>query len=160
MIVSDSKENIMRVKRKSYITLLEIVMVVIMIGMITSVIGINMRKSLERGKAFKSEQGSREVYDHLMIQLIEGTTIDNILQNPKEVLSHNDFGKNPDTLMVDGWNELYEIISWEDEFIVYSPKWRKYLEDKKQYDLDRLEKEFPWAFKKSVLEYKDDKNAA
>ena len=42
-------------QKKRALTLLEIMIVIVLIGIIGSVIGVNMKGSLDAGKAFKSD---------------------------------------------------------------------------------------------------------
>ena len=55
-------------KKKYTMTLLEIMIVIFIIGIIGSVIGYNMRGSLDNGKAFKTKEGSRKLYEIIQLE--------------------------------------------------------------------------------------------
>ncbi len=134
----------MKVKRKHPMTLLEIMIVIFIIGIIGSVIGYNMKGSLEEGKAFKSEQGSKQVYDILTLEIAKGGRIEDIVENPERYLDKSGFAKNPKKLLQDGWGQDYLIIrNGVDDLFVVSHDYLRYRE-KKNLDLEDLKEKFPW----------------
>ena len=133
--------------RKQAITLLEIMIVIFIIGIIGSVIGYNMKGSMDEGRAYRSEHGSKQVHDLLTLKIAEGYNIEEVLGDAPTFLKQTGFVSNPTKLLKDGWNQNYEIRRInEDEFIVYSPKWHHFLHDKKKVGDDRLIEDYPWAF--------------
>ena len=52
--------------KKRSVTLLEMMIVITLIGLIASVIGYNMKGSLDRGKAFKTEESQKQIKDILL----------------------------------------------------------------------------------------------
>lgn len=125
-------------------TLLEIMIVIFIIGIIGSVIGYNMKGSLEEGKAFKSEQGSKQVYDILTLEIAKGGRIEDIVENPERYLDKSGFAKNPKKLLQDGWGQDYLIIrNGVDDLFVVSHDYLRYRE-KKNLDLEDLKEKFPW----------------
>jgi len=74
-------------KKKRAVTLLEMMVVIFLIGIITTVIGFNMRGSLEEGKAFKSKQGAERLADILNLQIAKSTewSAKNLIENKGEV---------------------------------------------------------------------------
>lgn len=137
----------MKKLRKNPITLLEIMIVIFIIGIIGGVIGYNMKGSLDEGRAFKCQQGSRQVYDILTLKMADGTPRDIILENPQAVLDENGFVNNPKKLLKDGWGQDFEFRKLDnEEFIVYSDKWYHYLRSKKKMTDQDMQEEYPWAF--------------
>jgi type II secretory pathway pseudopilin PulG len=137
----------MKIEKKA-ITLIEIMIVIFIIGLIGSVIGVNMKGSLDRGRAFKSEQGSKMIHDALTLRIAEGgATVSKVIKDPVRYLEESGFIKNPEKALKDGWNEKYEIVKTGDgEFIVRSTAWERFLTEKKKMDTDEIQGEYPWAF--------------
>ena len=65
--------------KKRTFTLLEIMIAISLSVLITGVIGYNMRGSLDRGRAFRTEQGSEQLRDMLLLCLADGNTIEELL---------------------------------------------------------------------------------
>lgn len=132
-------------RKKHPMTLIEIMIVIFIIGIIGSVIGYNMKGSLEEGKAFKSEQGSKQVYDILTLEIAKGSNIEDIVANPGRYLENSGFAKNPKKLLQDGWGQSYTIKQrGEDDLFIVSDNYLKYLQKKKQVDVEDLQEKYPW----------------
>jgi len=56
--------------------------VICIIGIIGSVIGYNMKGSMDEGRAFRSEHGSKQIHDLLTLKIAEGTDIQEVLGEP------------------------------------------------------------------------------
>lgn len=136
----------MKITRRA-ITLLEIMIVIFIIGLIGSVLSYSLKGSLDEGRSFKCEQGSKQVYDFLTLKMAEGTPLNDLLNDPKKYLNETGFIENVDKMFKDGWSKEYVIKPvGEEEFIVYSKNWENYLEKKKHFDKEKMQKEYPWAF--------------
>ena len=110
-----------RVKRA--ITLLEIMIVVLLIGIIGSVLGYNMKGSLDEGKAFKSREGAKQIRDILLMQVENDEELKNIIEVEdnlaiERALRASGLIADPKKLLVDGWGNPYhyEIIEEEEGF--------------------------------------------
>lgn len=133
--------------RKKAITLLEIMIVIVIIGVISSVIGFNMKGSLDAGRSFATERGSKEVHDILTMKQAQGVSVDEMKENLLTYLEENEFVSTPKKLTKDGWKEEYQIVPLgKGEFCVYSQHWRDYLSKKKHMTLEQMVEEYPWAF--------------
>lgn len=99
----------MKKQKKQAITLLEIMIVIFLIGIIGSVIGYNMKGSLDEGKAFKTRQGKAQVEDIFLLAISEGVPVQEILDDPLECLIRSGLCKNPDQMLRDGWGEVYKF---------------------------------------------------
>ena len=116
-------------RKKRAITLLEIMIVIFLIGLIGSVIGVNMKGSMDKGKAFKTEHAIQQLKDIFELQLGEGeTTIADIVGNPAHFLKRSGMVKDPDKMLKDGWNERFEISTIREgtEIKILSKKWERY----------------------------------
>lgn len=113
-------------QKKHCFTLLEIMIVIFLIGIIGSIIGYNMTGTLEKGKAFKTEQAKDRLQDLLELQLAEGVAEKRILEKPEEVIKELGIVKNTKDLLKDGWGEPFSIIIQDGEIKVTSTKLHEY----------------------------------
>jgi type II secretory pathway pseudopilin PulG len=97
-------------RKKRTLTLLEIIIVIFLITLITGAIGYNMKGTLEKGKAFRTEQAKAQLRDLLLTCVAEGYTYQQVLEDPKKYLKESDLAKNPDKLVIDGWGEPFSIV--------------------------------------------------
>ncbi len=95
--------------KKRALTLLEIMIVIFLIGLIGSVIGVNMKGSMEEGKAFKSRKAKEQIADILMLEVARGVSIEEVVKNPQIYLENSGLVKNPETFLNDGWGTPFEI---------------------------------------------------
>lgn len=102
-------------KRKQMLTLLEIMIVIFIIGLIGSVMGYNMKGSLAKGKAFKSEEGIRKLYEIYQLAMAEGKDVTQIKASPGDILKETGLIRNPGKLLKDGWGKDYDIEASDDE---------------------------------------------
>jgi type II secretory pathway pseudopilin PulG len=114
-------------------TLLEIMIVIFIIGIISSVIGYNMKGSLEKAKAFKTTEGIKKITEIFELELAQGTaTIQNILNHPAVVLDNSGFVTNPAEFLKDGWGVPYKITATKSgKPKVHSEAYLVYLNKKK-----------------------------
>jgi general secretion pathway protein G len=105
-------------KKRRPITLLEIMIVILLIGLIAGVVGYNLKGTLERGKAFKSEQGAAKLADILNLEIQqERARITDLVNDNKERLYIQQCLRNSGLIaekeikkfIVDGWNDFFEI---------------------------------------------------
>jgi len=115
-------------KRKRSITLLEIMIVIFLIGIIGSVIGYNMKGSLDEGKAFKTKEGARRLRDTLLLELAKSgdTDIGDIGQR----LNQANFIGNIDEIQKDGWGGGYEVLTQNGEIYIVSNRYITYMTSK------------------------------
>ena len=119
--------------KKKPMTLLEIMIVIFLIGLISSVIGYNMKGSLDKGRVFKTKQGAEQVRDLLLLEVAQGNPVDDVVSNPDRYLLSSGVVKNVDKMLKDGWNEPFEIFL--DDFgqiQVVSKKLQAYEEKEKE----------------------------
>ncbi len=114
-----------RKKQKRAVTLIEIMIVIVLIGLIGGALTLNMRGSLDKGKEFKTEQNMGRVYDALMMEYATGSrSLQEIVEDREAVMQACPFVKNGETLLQDAWgNKLDVSVDTEhDEVVVTSPR--------------------------------------
>lgn len=115
-------------KKKRALTLLEIMIVIFLIGLIGSVIGYNMKGSLEEGKAFKTEQAQAQIQDILELSMAKGiVAMDQVAENAELLLTDSGLVKDPKKMLKDGWNEPFTIrVTSEGKITISSKKLKEY----------------------------------
>lgn len=113
-------------KRKKYsVTLIEIMIVILLIGLISGALVFNMRGSMDKGRVFKSQQNAQRVYDALMMANASGEFDLQDFADQKKVLAvlnKSPFIKNGDAALVDGWGDQLHIELREDDIEVFSQR--------------------------------------
>jgi type II secretory pathway pseudopilin PulG len=101
--------------------------VIVLIGIIGSVIGYNMKGSLDKGRAFKSQYAIEQIKDILMLAVAKGADIKEVVNRPEVHLTESGLVKNASSLLKDGWGTAF-IIGYENDAIsVSSPTYDAYL---------------------------------
>ncbi|MCH9630100.1 MAG: hypothetical protein S4CHLAM37_00930 [Chlamydiia bacterium] len=90
-------------------TLLEIMIVIFIIGIISSVIGYNMKGSLEKAKAFKTKEGIKKINEIFDLEVASGTLLQDVIDDPGAVLKSSGLVSNVKDLLRDGWGKDYAI---------------------------------------------------
>jgi general secretion pathway protein G len=99
-------------KKKRAMTLLEIMIVIFIIGIISSVIGYNMKGSLEKAKAFKTGEGIKKIKEIFELELAQGSTnLNEIITQPAKVLQNSGLVTNAKDMLKDGWGVAYSITA-------------------------------------------------
>ena len=125
--------------KKRFITLIEIMIVIFLISLIGGVIGYNMKGSLEKGKAFKTEQAMNQLDDIFQLEAAKGElTYKQIVADPRAVLDKSGLVKNPEELLKDGWNHSFVIKTSNDGFEFLSKKYEDY---KQKHSIDDAAKQ-------------------
>ena len=99
-------------KKKRAVTLIEIMIVIVLIGLIGGALAFNMRGSVDKGKIFKSEQNAARVYDALMMASAVGEfKLEDYNNNTKvkAALKKSALIKDVDKALTDGWGEEIQI---------------------------------------------------
>jgi len=95
--------------KKRYMSLLEIMIVILLIGVITSVVGFNVKGSLEKGKVFRTEQAIIQIKDLLLLEVAGGADIEKVVKDPVEYLKRSGVPKKPRDFIKDGWGETLKV---------------------------------------------------
>jgi prepilin-type N-terminal cleavage/methylation domain-containing protein len=112
----------MDLKKKQALTLLEIMIVIVLIGLIGSVLGFSMKGSLEKGKVFKTERAIQLIEDTLMLEVAKGASISEVLANKEVYLERSGMVKKAESILKDGWGEPFDIEEKDDQIIVTSKR--------------------------------------
>ena len=128
-------------KKKYAMTLLEIMIVIFIIGIIGSVVGYNMRGSLDNGKAFKTKEGSRKLYEIVQLEVAQNKTLsDNgdLTEAVAKLLKDSGLVKNTKELMKDGWGNEYQFSIEKGNLHFQSEKYDAYCKKK------GINQGYPW----------------
>ncbi|MGL5264217.1 MAG: type II secretion system protein [Candidatus Rhabdochlamydia sp.] len=109
-------------KKKQALTLLEIMIVIVLIGLIGSVLGFSMKGSLDKGKVFKTERAMQLIEDTLMLEVAKGASIDDVIVNAKTYLENSGMVKNAANILKDGWGVPFKIKEKDDQIVVTSER--------------------------------------
>lgn len=92
--------------KKRSITLLEILIVIFLIGIIASVVGYNMKSSLDKGKDFKTTQAKERIRDILLLEAANGSKpLSEVVANYKSYLADSGLVKDVESLCKDGYGK-------------------------------------------------------
>ena len=125
-------------------TLLEIMIVIFIIGIIGSVIGYNMRGSLDKGKAFKTKEGVNKLYEIVQLEEAQGTPLNpdlDLKTAVERLITNSGLVRRQSDLMKDGWGNTYEFKKEgkdEKELRITSDKYESYCEAK------GIQERYPW----------------
>jgi type II secretory pathway pseudopilin PulG len=126
----------MNMRKKRAITLLEIMIVILLIGLIGGVVSYNLKGTLDKGKAFASKEGAKKLEDILNLEIQQGprTAKEIADDNSKEraiveavvlnsgLISRQQVAK----FLKDGWGEFYTIRRDGQQVTVSSHKLDEY----------------------------------
>ena len=128
-------------KKKHSLTLIEIMLVILIIGIVGSVLSYSMRGSLEQGKVFKTKQGIAKLHELVEMRLSE-VTADSMLDLNvlKKEIESTGLVKRAADLIKDGWGEVYDFKLDDENLIFESKKLNKYIERKGE----TKSKYYPW----------------
>ena len=128
-------------RKKRAITLLEIMIVILLIGLIGGVVSYNLKGTLDKGKAFASDEGAKKLEDILNLEIQQGTntsqeiakdTSDNRAVVRSVVLNSGLISaKQVDKFLKDGWGEFYTIGVDGNQVSVKSDKLKEYKKQQK-----------------------------
>jgi len=120
-------------KKKRPITLLEIMIVILIIGLIGGVLGYNMKGSLDQGRAFKTEQGIARLREVLLLEAASDSkyTLEQIAEDPGPHLKHSGLFKDAEAALKDGWGEDYIFKAVDGDLEITSAAWDRYTKNKK-----------------------------
>jgi len=116
--------------QKRFITLLEIMIVIFLIGVIGGIIGINVKNSMQKAKATQTKIAAEKIKDALMYAIADGAKPNDVKEHPEKHLIDSPLikgssSKEIEKLMTDGRGEKFKIKVKDNEVFVES----KYLND-------------------------------
>lgn len=103
--------------------------VIFLITLITGAIGYNMKGTLDRGRAFRTEQAKAQLHDLLLICMEEGVKPDELAKEPAANLKKYNLAKNSEKIVQDGWgsNFVIQYIQSKNDFKITSPAYDRYM---------------------------------
>lgn len=117
----------MKKRKKIYaLTLIEIMIVIVLIGLIGSVIGVNMKGSLDEGRAFKTEYAMEQIKDILMLEVAKGESIETVVSQKEAYLENSGMVKDVKKLLKDGWGQDFQVSHKGQKITVHSDSLSKY----------------------------------
>ena len=126
--------------KKRALTLLEIMIVIFLIGVISAVVGYNLKGTTAEGKAFKTSECARGLAG------TENLTGDNIeIDQVQRVLEKSGLIKNPKSMMKDGWGTQFKISHKDDDFIISSDAFKNHCVAKGMND-EQMREKYPHMF--------------
>jgi type II secretory pathway pseudopilin PulG len=105
-------------RKKRAITLLEIMIVILLIGLITGVVSYNLKGTLDKGKAFASDEGAKKLVQDRSDEreVVRAVVLNSGLISARQV----------DKFLKDGWNEYFNIRRERDQVVVSSRRLEEY----------------------------------
>ena len=121
----------MRIKKRA-LTLLEVMIVITLIAIIAGVVGFNMKGSLDEGKAQNTKLAIEKIEEILLLQaaIVDNTTLEDVVKNPKKYLEHSGLVKDAEKLLRDGWGDPFEISLSKEKIKIKSKRLDKFNEKK------------------------------
>jgi type II secretory pathway pseudopilin PulG len=112
--------------------------VIFLIGLIGSVIGYNMKGSMDEGKAFKTQQAISQMENIFELQIAKGADPEYVSLNVEHHLIDSGIVKSPKKLMKDGWGKKFDFIYDEATGVIkiVSEKYNEFMEKKDTYNVD------------------------
>ncbi len=108
-------------KKKNAVTLIEMMVVILLIGLIAGVLAYNFRGSLDQGKVFKTKEGIQRLENLLTWEIANGKSLDDIRENWESIVPLSPLGGQAKDLLQDGWNQPYTVDVLDDgQVIVHS----------------------------------------
>ena len=121
-------KRIKRTKRMFPITLIEIMVVILLIGLIGGVLAYNLSGSLEEGKAFKSREAARQVTNILTLEIAKGRSPESVVGDWENVIKNSPLAGRPKELIRDGWGGLFKVSYQNNCIVISSERYQKYRE--------------------------------
>lgn len=120
-------------RKKNAITLIEIMIVILLIGIIGGTLAFNMRGSMDQGRVFKTEQNRMRIYDILMLESAQtGKELSQIAREWETYVKKSPMVRDPKQLCCDGWKKKFKVeVQEDDDLVITSEKLEAY---KKRHD--------------------------
>lgn len=118
--------NTMIVKRR-YITLIEMIIVITLIGIIMGALAWRYTGALDKGKAFKTETAMARLETILNLAVADRPgIIDDIDSEWKKIVEQSPLVDDPNKLIYDGWGAEYDVSVEDGEIVVRSENYENY----------------------------------
>jgi general secretion pathway protein G len=119
--------HIKKKNQKKSFTLIELMVVIALIGIIGGVLTYNLKGSLEKGKVFKTQESKHQIKNILNLASIEeNISIEEVVINWEHYIRNSPLIQNPEKIINDAWNHLFEVSYYEDNIVIQSRKLQAY----------------------------------
>lgn len=99
----------MKKKKKRAVTLIEMMIVILLIGLIGGALAFNMRGSLDKGRSFTTEQNILRIQDILTLEHADRqTSLPEIARTWEAIVLRSPLVKG-DKIIKDGWGERFSV---------------------------------------------------
>lgn len=124
----------MKQRKKQAMTLLEVMIVIFIIGIISSVIGYNMKGSLNKAKAFKTTEGMKKILEIFELEIAQGSaSLQEVVSSPESVLEGSGLVTSGKDMFKDGWGQPYDIkLSSSGKILLKSKAYETFLKKQKK----------------------------
>ncbi len=109
----------MEVKKKKYITLIEMMIVMALIGIISGVIVYNLSGSLDKGKVFSTQQKAKQIKHALVLEAMESSKSYEMVQGDwEDIIKQSPLFDRTlgEVLLQDAWGDKYEVTVDTDDY--------------------------------------------
>lgn len=119
-------------KKQRRVTLIEIMIVIMLISLIGGALAFNMRGSMDKGRAFKTEQNIGRIHDILLLAMAEnGKSAGEIVTNWSDVVKNSPIVRD-ESVLNDGWGKSIAVsANGDDDFTITSDKLNAYYKNHK-----------------------------
>ncbi|MCB1213607.1 MAG: general secretion pathway protein GspG [Chlamydiia bacterium] len=95
---------------RRFLTIMELLIVITLIGLIIGALAYNYTGVLDRGKAFKTRTSMEKIQSILSLAIAESPDrAGDIVSSWQEVIRRSPLVKNPNDLIRDGWGYEYQV---------------------------------------------------
>jgi type II secretory pathway pseudopilin PulG len=101
--------------KRFYLSLVEIMIAMLIIGLITAALAKNGMGFLNSGKQFTTEQRRKNLEDILILETQQSPRrMQSIEDDWKDIIEHSPYVSNPDQYIYDAWDNEF-IVSYDNE---------------------------------------------
>jgi type II secretory pathway pseudopilin PulG len=97
--------------KRTALTLIEMMLVIILIGIVGGALAFNLKGAIEKGKGFKTEEIRKKIDSVLDLALLEGTSLEELEENWMEYVKKSPLIKvkpNQESIL-DGWGKPFRV---------------------------------------------------
>jgi general secretion pathway protein G len=116
--------------KKRYITLIEMIIVITLIGIIMGALAWRYTGALDKGRAFSTETSMARLETILNLAVAENPRLlDSIESDWRTVVEKSPLVDDPNKLIVDGWGYPFDVNVEQGEIVIRSESYENYRRD-------------------------------
>lgn len=116
-----------KILKKRFVTLIEMMIVMFLIALITGVIAYNYSGSLDEGKAFKTKAGIEKLETILNLEAAKDPSLLENISQWQDYIRSSPLVQNVNALTKDGWGYDYRVDVEDGVIKVSSDKYSEYI---------------------------------